>query len=65
MQCAITSFLGMRVTQDLDKGTIKLDQEAMIIAVLDRFGMGDCKPARLPMLDGSDCMEGQLLGQND
>eukprot|EP00955_Chlamydomonas_euryale_P112598 366143-Chlamydomonas_euryale.AAC.4 len=37
----------------------------MIIAGLDMSGMGDCKPARLPMLDGLDCMEGQLLGQGD
>eukprot|EP00955_Chlamydomonas_euryale_P072801 361525-Chlamydomonas_euryale.AAC.3 len=47
-----TGLLGVRVARHLDKGTIKLDQEVMIIAVLDRFGMGDCKPANLPMLGG-------------
>ncbi|KAE8224207.1 hypothetical protein CF319_g2861 [Tilletia indica] len=41
--------LGIRITRDREAGTIFLDQERYAEEVLDRFGMGACKPAKTPM----------------
>ena len=37
--------LGMLVPNNLQKGTISLDQSLYIQNVVERFGMADCKPA--------------------
>ncbi len=41
--------LGMRVSNDLRKGTISLNQSLYIQNVVERFGMADCKPAATPL----------------
>lgn len=42
-------FLGLQIDRDRSQGTMKLSQPCYINAVLKRFGMQDCKPARTPM----------------
>ncbi|RXW14197.1 hypothetical protein EST38_g11655 [Candolleomyces aberdarensis] len=45
-----TKFLSMSIQYDGD--TIQLDQTAYLEKVLERFGMGNAKPARTPMVEG-------------
>ena len=42
-------FLGLRITRDLTKGTISINQTEYIDSVLKRFGMVDAKPSATPM----------------
>jgi hypothetical protein len=41
-------ILGMRVTVDPVKRTLKLDQPSYVEALLERFGMENCKPVATP-----------------
>lgn len=44
-----TFFLGMHVTRDYKAGTISLGQRQYVKTILERFGLTDCNPVRLPM----------------
>lgn len=46
---SIKNCLGMRVTRDRVKGTLKLDQSEYIKRLLHRFGMTECKPVKTPI----------------
>lgn len=46
---AVKECLGMRVTRDRNKGTIKLDQEAYVKDVIDKFGMSESNPVVTPL----------------
>lgn len=48
-----TFFLGMRIVCDLDARTITLHQDKYICAVLNEYGMADCRPASTPMIPNS------------
>ncbi|KAJ9507247.1 hypothetical protein QJQ45_006215 [Haematococcus lacustris] len=50
--CA-ASFLGMRITRDLEAGTLKLDQQHYIEQLLDRFSMTAANGRVLPMTPGT------------
>ncbi|KAE8219765.1 hypothetical protein CF319_g6604 [Tilletia indica] len=41
--------LGIRISRDVEKGTITLDQERYAEEVLARFGMTECKPVSTPL----------------
>ncbi len=45
----IQYILGMKIDRNWDKGTITLSQKAYILKVLERMGMNDCKPVKMPM----------------
>ncbi|KAJ9534619.1 hypothetical protein QJQ45_002903 [Haematococcus lacustris] len=47
------SFLGMRITRDLEAGTLKLDQHQYIEQLLDRFSMTAANGRVLPMTPGT------------
>ena len=46
---AAKNCLGIRITRTKD--TISLDQEAYVEAMLVKFNMGNCKPAKVPMME--------------
>lgn len=46
------SFLGMQIEQDIEKGTIELNQKQYLKKVLQKFGMQDCKPKSTPIEKG-------------
>ena len=45
----ISYYLGITVTQDLEKGILTLCQENYLTDVLERFGMLDCRPINTPL----------------
>lgn len=45
----VRNFLGLNIQRDREAGLMKIDQKAYIEAVLERFGMGNCKPSPVPM----------------
>jgi hypothetical protein len=47
-------YLGIRITRDRKRRTIRLSQEAHIAKVLQTFGMADCQPISTPMEPGLD-----------
>lgn len=47
-----TWILQMRVHRDKTAGSISLDQKPLVMAILDRYGMSDCKPAPTPSVTG-------------
>lgn len=50
-------FLGMRITRDRVRRTIRLDQAQYIESLLVRYGMADCKPASTPEATGGGSAE--------
>jgi hypothetical protein len=46
-------FLGMEVHRDRDAGLIFLNQRSYINSMLERYGMGDCAPVRIPLSVGA------------
>ncbi|CAM9746921.1 unnamed protein product [Ascophyllum nodosum] len=45
----VSETLGIHIiTRDLEAGTISLSQEKYVEAILERFGMKDCKPVSTP-----------------
>ena len=49
----INWFLGMTVSQDFDRKTIRLCQRQYIVDTLRMFNMSDCHPVSTPMVVGS------------
>lgn len=47
-----SSFLGMHIDQNIEKGTITLSQSKYLEKVLERFNMLECKPKSTPMEKG-------------
>lgn len=47
-----TQLLGIKIDRDHPKCTISLSQRHYTQEILERFGMGDCKPVSTPMLPG-------------
>lgn len=47
-----SSFLGMHIDQNIEKGTIILSQSKYLEKVLERFNMRDCNPKSTPMEKG-------------
>ena len=45
----IKHCLGMEINQDLEKGTIEINQSGYVETILRRFGMMDAKTATTPM----------------
>lgn len=45
-------FLGMQIDYNLDRGDLKLSQDAAITKILEKFGMSDCNPTKSPMEKG-------------
>ena len=45
----VTHYLGLRITTDLDAGTMFLTQETYVQKILDRFGMQNAKEVDTPM----------------
>ena len=60
--------LGMQVTRDRAKGSLTISQESYTESILERFGMGNCKPLCTPGY-GSELStvqpEATLLGKVD
>lgn len=48
----VSTFLGMHIQQDIEKGTIVLSQSKYLEKVLQKFNMQDCKPKATPMEKG-------------
>ena len=42
-------ILGMTIERDRTAKTLKLGQKNYLEKILDKFGMGDCKPVKTPM----------------
>ncbi|CAM9857435.1 unnamed protein product, partial [Chrysoparadoxa australica] len=49
-------FLGLRITRDLKKGTIKIDQGHYVKDCLTKFKMEDCAAAETPAIPGQKLM---------
>ena len=47
-----TEYLGMRITQDRAKRTLKLDQISYAAKVIERFKLNNAKVARTPLPSG-------------
>ena len=45
-------YLGMRITRDRKKRTLRLDQCSYAAKVVERFGQTDCKPVTTPLPSG-------------
>lgn len=45
----VHNYLGIRVSQNLNKGFTELDQSDYLIKVLEKFGMSDCKAVSTPL----------------
>lgn len=43
------NFLGMRITRDRKRGTLRLDQEVYVREVLKKFNMTECKAVSAPL----------------
>ena len=48
----LQEILGMKVTRNLDKGTITLSQEKYALDILEKFNMSKARPASTPMAPG-------------
>jgi hypothetical protein len=48
----VSLLLGMRITRDRIRRTLKADQEAYVRAALKTFGLEDCKPSVTPSMPG-------------
>jgi len=48
----VNHMLGIRVKREGSKGTIRLDQEAYIDKILDKFQMTNCSPTSIPLDPG-------------
>lgn len=48
----LKDFLGIRITRDRLKRTLRIDQKTYLEEVLERFGMTDANPARTPLPAG-------------
>ena len=64
----VSLVLGMQVTRDRAKGSLTISQESYTASILERFGMGNCKPLSTPGY-GSELStvqpEATLLGKVD
>jgi len=64
----VSLVLGMQVTRDRAKGSLTISQESYTESILERFGMGNCKPLSTPGY-GSELStvqpEATLLGKVD
>jgi hypothetical protein len=49
---SVCDFVGMHITRDLQRGTIKISNERMIADLLQRYGMGDAHGREVPMSRG-------------
>lgn len=54
----LTHCLGMAVNQDLEAGTIHINQRQYTLDVLRRFGMSDCKSSPIPMAAHTKLLRG-------
>ena len=55
-------FLGMHITRDSKKGVLQLGQRQYVVSLLERFGLTEANPVRLPMGAGVRLQkEGDLL----
>lgn len=50
-------FLGLRVDRDTCKGTICLNQRQYVANLLERFGLTDANPVRLPLAAGTQLQQ--------
>jgi len=50
-------MLGMRITRDRAKRTIKLDQELYVTKALEKYGLSECKTARTPAQQNNGAQE--------
>ena len=48
----VSHYLGMEVDVDLNKKTITLRQSTYLKKILGRYGMSDCRPAKIPISPG-------------
>ena len=48
----VSHYLGMEVDVDLNKKTISLRQSTYLKKILGRYGMSNCKPAKIPISPG-------------
>ncbi len=48
----VSHYLGMKVDVNLGKKTITLRQSTYLKKILERYGMSDCKPAKIPISPG-------------
>lgn len=46
-------IIGWQMTQNIEKGTLKIDQSAYIRDLLEEENLDDCKAVSTPMRDGS------------
>ena len=54
--------LGILVTRDTHKGTLKLSQSEYINSILQRFDMSNCNPIVTPTDKGSHLQDGEIVG---
>lgn len=48
----VSTVLGIRIIQDLKKGTLTMSQEKYVRFLLEKYGMEACKPTQTPMVTG-------------
>lgn len=44
-----SNYLGISITQDLDKGITVINQKTYLESILEKFGMSNCKPIETPI----------------
>ena len=57
-------LLGMRITRDRELGTVKLDQQHYIEAMLERYDMALCNKVRTPALPGETVTKESCLNDS-
>ena len=64
----VSLVLGKQVTRDRAKGSLTISQESYTKSILERFGMGNCKPLNTPGYGSEPSTvqpEATLLGKVD
>ncbi|KRZ46507.1 Retrovirus-related Pol polyprotein from transposon TNT 1-94, partial [Trichinella nativa] len=56
--------LGIRIVQDVENGTLSIDQEQCIEEMLHRFRMSDCKGVKTP-LDPNQILSKAMMPSSD
>ena len=60
----VTMFLGILVERNMEKGTIKIHNSAMINSWISKFRMEDAKVISTPLPDGTDVFKSQNSNMN-
>ena len=61
----VTKFLGILVERNIEKGTIKIHNSAMITSFISKFKMEEAKVVFTPLPDGIDVFTSENAGESE